>query len=80
MLPTKFQFVWLSGFRGEHVLEIYQSETKVAYGGQVCLRIGTKWAILIEDLPYMLRTKLQRTRFLEIEQSETTIACDGYIC
>jgi hypothetical protein len=51
MLPTKFRFIWLSGSRGEDFLEINQSETKIAYGGHVCKRIGTKWAIFIDDLP-----------------------------
>jgi hypothetical protein len=32
MLPTKFQFIWESGFRGEDVLEINQSETRMACG------------------------------------------------
>ena len=32
-------------------LEINQSETRIAYGGQICKRIGTKWAKFIEDLP-----------------------------
>jgi hypothetical protein len=41
MLPTKFRFTWLSGFR-EDFLEINQSETRIVCGGQVCLRIGTK--------------------------------------
>jgi hypothetical protein len=26
MLPTKFQFIWPGGFRGEDFLEIYQSK------------------------------------------------------
>jgi hypothetical protein len=30
MLPTKFQFIWESGFRGEDFLEISQSEIRVA--------------------------------------------------
>jgi hypothetical protein len=33
MLPTKFQFYWESGFRGEDFLEIKQSKTCV---GNVC--------------------------------------------
>jgi hypothetical protein len=33
MLPTKFQFFWESGFRGEDHLEINQSKTRMAYGG-----------------------------------------------
>jgi hypothetical protein len=42
MLPTKFQFIWESSFRGEEFLEINQSETRMACGGHVCKRIGTK--------------------------------------
>jgi hypothetical protein len=29
MLSTKFQFIWESGFRGEDVLEINQSKTRM---------------------------------------------------
>jgi hypothetical protein len=41
MLPTKFQFIWQSDFRGDDFLEIdfleiHQSETRIACGGQVC--------------------------------------------
>jgi hypothetical protein len=35
MLPTKFHIIWQSGFRGKAVLDIDQSETRIAYGGQV---------------------------------------------
>jgi hypothetical protein len=54
MLPTKFQFIWESGFRGDDFLEINQSETRTACGGHVCKRIGTTWppqAILVSDWP-----------------------------
>jgi hypothetical protein len=85
MLPTKFRFIWPSGFRGED-LEINQSETKIACGGHVCQRIGTKIANFIEDLSRMLPTKL---RFiwpsgfrgedsLEINKSETRMACGSH--
>jgi hypothetical protein len=30
MLPTKFPFIWESGFRGEEFLEINQSEKRKA--------------------------------------------------
>jgi hypothetical protein len=30
MLPTKFQFIWLSSFKGEDFLQIDQSETRIA--------------------------------------------------
>ena len=36
MLPTKFQFNWLGGFRGEDFLEINLSETRIVCGGHVC--------------------------------------------
>jgi hypothetical protein len=35
MLPTKFRFIWPSGFRGKDFIEIDQSETGIAYGGHV---------------------------------------------
>ena len=38
MLPTKFGFIWGSGFRREDFLEIYQSEKRIASGGHVCKR------------------------------------------
>jgi hypothetical protein len=33
--PTKFRFIWQSGFRGEDFLEINQSETRIVCGGHV---------------------------------------------
>jgi uncharacterized protein YbaR (Trm112 family) len=88
MLPTKFRFIWQSGFRGEDFLEINQSETRIVCGGHVCKRIETKWAIFIEDLPRMLPSKFRfiwpsgfrGEDFLEINQSETRIACGGHVC
>jgi hypothetical protein len=36
MLPTKFRFIWQSGFREEDFLEINQSETRIVpMGGSV---------------------------------------------
>jgi hypothetical protein len=37
MLPTKFQFIWPSGFGGEDFKKIDQSETRIACDGHVCL-------------------------------------------
>jgi hypothetical protein len=31
MRPTKFRFIWPSGFRGDDFLEINQSETRIAF-------------------------------------------------
>ena len=36
MLPTKFRFIWPSGFRGDDFLGINQLETRIACGGHVC--------------------------------------------
>ena len=36
MFPTKFRFIWQSGFRGEDFLEINQSETRIVCGGHIC--------------------------------------------
>jgi hypothetical protein len=36
MFPTKFGFIWPSGFKGEDFLEIDQSETRIACGSHVC--------------------------------------------
>jgi hypothetical protein len=88
MLPTKFWFIWQSGFREEDFLEINQSETRISCGGHVCWRIGTKLVEFIEDLPRMLPTKFRfiwpsvfrGEDFLEINQSETRIACGGHVC
>ena len=85
MLPTKFRFIWLLSFRGE---EIDQAETRITYGGHVCYLIRTKLAIVIQDLPYMLPTKFRfiwqsgfrGKDFLEIDQSETRIACGDHVC
>jgi hypothetical protein len=48
MLPTKFRFIWLSGFREGDFLEINQSETRIAFGSHACQRIETKLAICIK--------------------------------
>jgi hypothetical protein len=88
MLPTKFRFIWQSGCREEDFLEINQSETRIDCGGHVCYQIGTKLATLIEDLPRMLPTKFRfiwpidfrGDNFLEINQSETRMACGGHVC
>jgi hypothetical protein len=36
MPPTKFRFIWPSGFREKGFLEINQSETRIVCGGHVC--------------------------------------------
>jgi putative heme iron utilization protein len=42
--------IWPSSFRGEDFFNISQSETRIALGGHICWRNGTKWRNVIEDL------------------------------
>jgi hypothetical protein len=35
MPSTKLRFIWESGFRGEDILEINKSETRIACGGHI---------------------------------------------
>jgi hypothetical protein len=75
-------------FQRRRFLKISQSETRIVYGGHVCEWIRTKLAIFIEDLPRMLPTKFwfiwpsgfRGEDFLEINQSETRIACGSHVC
>jgi hypothetical protein len=67
ILPTKFRFIWPSGFR-EDSLEINQSETRIAFGGHVCQRIGIKLVFFIKDFPRMLPTKF---RFMFSQMTKT---------
>ena len=57
MLPTKFRFIYPSGFRKEDLLGINKSELRMACGGDVSNLIGTKWAIFIGDLLMMFPTR-----------------------
>ena len=36
MLSTKYHIIWPSSLKRKAVLEIDQSETRIAYGGYVC--------------------------------------------
>jgi hypothetical protein len=70
------------------ILEIDQSETRIAYGSHICSRIGTKWAISVEVFQYMLSAKFhliwpscfRGKAFLEIDQPETSIAYGDHAC
>jgi hypothetical protein len=48
MLPTKFRFIWPSGF-SEDFLEIDQSETRIVYGGHVCGSEQNVQALKVSD-------------------------------
>jgi hypothetical protein len=58
MLPTKFWFIWPSGFRGEDLLENNQSETRIACGSHVCQRID--WSISKKSSPLKQLVQMNR--------------------
>jgi hypothetical protein len=86
MLSTMFWFIWQSGFR-EDFLEINQSETRTA-----CAAMFVNGSDLNEQSlsrafqGYFLpsfdpfgKAASEETIFLEINQSETRIACDSHV-
>ena len=88
MLPTKFRFIWPSGFRGEDFFRNQPIRNKN------CLW----WPCLLMDRDEMpnlnrgpaidasyrvsvhLAKRFQRRRLLKIGQSETRIAYGGHVC
>jgi hypothetical protein len=51
MLPTKFRFIWPSGFRGDDFLEINQSErtSETAWPNESKLGRKHPWKVLYKD-------------------------------
>ena len=87
MLRTKFQFIWPSGFRGEDFLKWTNQKQELPVMAMFVHGSGRNVHSLIEDLPQMLPTKFRSiwpSDFrgeicLEIDQSETRIACGGHV-
>jgi hypothetical protein len=77
-------------YRGPSIDASYQVSIHLAkwFQRRTFLEIGTKLAIFIQDLTMMLPTKFQfiwersfrGEDFLEINQSETRMACGGHVC
>jgi hypothetical protein len=88
MLPTKFRFIWLSGFRGDNIfreqpirnknclwwpcLLMDRDEMSNLYRGPA---IDASYQVLVH-----LATWFQRRRLTKIGQSETRIAYGGHFC
>jgi hypothetical protein len=85
MLPTKFRFIWQSGFIGEDFFKLANQKQELPM-----VAMFVNWSELNEQ-------SLERTCFLpsfdsfgkavfrgedslEISQSETRIACVGHVC
>jgi hypothetical protein len=82
MLPTKFHFICPSGFRGKACLKINQSLGLCLLTDQN--EMNNLYREHSIDASYQVSVHLAelflRKRFLEIDQSETIIACGGHVC
>jgi N-acetylglutamate synthase-like GNAT family acetyltransferase len=75
-------------FQRRRFLEIDQSETRIACGGHVFKWNWNEMRTIYRgpsiDASYQVSVYLamwfQRKRFLEIDQSETRIACGSHVC
>ena len=87
MHPTKFQFIWQSGFRGE-VFRNQPIRNKNCLW-QPCLLTDRDEMSNLNRGPSMdasyqvsvhLAKRFQRRRIYKISQSETRIACGSHVC
>jgi hypothetical protein len=86
MLPTKFRFIWPNGFREESKNSANQKQESPVAAMFVTDRdkMSTLYRGPSIDASYQvldhLAKRIQRKRFLEIDQSETRIACGSHVC
>jgi hypothetical protein len=88
MLPTKFRFIWLSGFRGDSIFRDQPIRNKNCLWWPCLLTDRDEMSNLYRgpamDASYQvlvhLATWFQRRRLTKIGQSETRIAYGGHFC
>ena len=87
MLPTKFQFIWPSGFRGEDLKKSSNQKQKLPVTAMFVNRSERNEHIHRGppiDASYQVSDNLvkrfQRRRLKKIGQSETRIAYGGHVC
>jgi hypothetical protein len=88
MLPTKFRFVWPSGFKGEDFFRNQPIRKKNCLRRPCLLTDRDEMSNLYRghdiDASYQVSVHLakrcQRRRFLKIGQSETRITYGGHVC
>jgi hypothetical protein len=87
MLPTKFRSIWSSGFKGKDLNKSANQKQESPVAAMFVNGSGRNDQFYREpsiDVSYQVSVHLdkrfQRRRFLEIDQSETRIDCDGHVC
>jgi hypothetical protein len=88
MLPTKYRFIWANGFRGEESKKNQPIRNKNCLWWPCLLTDRDGMGSLYRgpsiyasyQVSDHLAKRFQRRRFLEIDQSETRIACGGHAC
>ena len=87
ILPTKFWFIWTSGFRGEDLKKSANQKQELPVVAMFVNGSGRNENIYRGpsiDASYHVSVHLaklfQSRRLLEIDQSETRIACGSHVC
>jgi hypothetical protein len=88
MIPTKFRFIWPSGYRGEFFFRNQPIRNNNCLWRPYLLMDRDEMSNLCRgrdiDASYQvsvyLTKRFQRRRFLKIDQSETRIAYGGHVC
>ena len=87
MLPTKFRFIWPSGFGGEDLKKSANQKQELPVAAMFVNGLGWNEHLYTEpsiDASYQvsvhLAKRFRRRRFKTIGQSETKIACGGHVC
>ena len=82
MLPTKFWFIWPSGFRGEDFFKSANRKQELPMAEQNGMSNSHRGPYI--DASYQVSVYLaklcQSRRFLEIDQSEKRIVCGRHVC
>jgi hypothetical protein len=88
MLPTKFRFIWPSGFRGEDFLKSANQKQELPMAAMFVDGSGqneqslerTFQGCFLPSFDSCGPAVSEKKIFLEINQSETRVACDGHVC
>ena len=88
MLPTKFQFIWSSGFRGEEFKKSANQKQESPVASMFVNGSGqneqslqrTFHRCFLPSLGSFGQAVSSMEDFLKIGQSETRIACGGHVC